>query len=259
MADAAATPRVTIVAANEASWEDLQTVLGTRGDPSRCQCQRYKMQPKESWASVGREPPRRCAPPRRAAPRSTRRRAPPPSPRTRASARSSSSAGRGPAPPPGCPSRTARSAPPPPRAWPCGTFHIQVPGPMYTVLGHPPGEVAAVSARAEVVAVAGGAGLPGSRRSARCARSRGTSSSARTAGGDRTPPGRRDDPLAGGRAQVRPPADVQHPRRRLVPHDHRQVQVQRVADILVAVQAELEIPARPTPSSAPSSGCGASG
>ena len=35
--------------------EDLQTVLGTRGDPSRCQCQRYKMQPRESWASVGRE------------------------------------------------------------------------------------------------------------------------------------------------------------------------------------------------------------
>ena len=30
-------------------------MLGTRGDPSRCQCQRYKMQPGESWASVGRE------------------------------------------------------------------------------------------------------------------------------------------------------------------------------------------------------------
>jgi GNAT superfamily N-acetyltransferase len=49
MTDAA----ITIVPANEASWEDLQTVLGTRGDPSRCQCQRYKMQPGESWASVG--------------------------------------------------------------------------------------------------------------------------------------------------------------------------------------------------------------
>jgi GNAT superfamily N-acetyltransferase len=44
---------ITIVPANEASWEDLQAVLGTRGDPSRCQCQRYKMQPGESWASVG--------------------------------------------------------------------------------------------------------------------------------------------------------------------------------------------------------------
>ncbi len=55
MADMAMTPEVTIVPANEASWEDLQAVLGTRGDPSRCQCQRYKMQPRESWASVGAE------------------------------------------------------------------------------------------------------------------------------------------------------------------------------------------------------------
>ena len=43
MADAAATPRVTIVPANEATWEDLQAVFGTRGDPSRCQCQRFKI------------------------------------------------------------------------------------------------------------------------------------------------------------------------------------------------------------------------
>jgi GNAT superfamily N-acetyltransferase len=49
------TPRITAVPANEASWEDLQTVLGPRGDPHRCQCQRYKMQPRESWASVGVE------------------------------------------------------------------------------------------------------------------------------------------------------------------------------------------------------------
>ncbi len=49
------TPDVTIVPANEASWQDLQAVLGTRGDASRCQCQRYKMLPRESWASVGRE------------------------------------------------------------------------------------------------------------------------------------------------------------------------------------------------------------
>jgi GNAT superfamily N-acetyltransferase len=46
---------VTIVPANEASWEDLQAVLGTRGAPSSCYCQRYKMQPGESWASVGAE------------------------------------------------------------------------------------------------------------------------------------------------------------------------------------------------------------
>jgi GNAT superfamily N-acetyltransferase len=49
------TATVTVVPANEASWSDLQAVLGTRGDPSRCQCQRYKMQPGESWASVGAE------------------------------------------------------------------------------------------------------------------------------------------------------------------------------------------------------------
>ena len=34
---------VTIVPANEASWEDLEAVFGTRGDPSRCYCQRYKI------------------------------------------------------------------------------------------------------------------------------------------------------------------------------------------------------------------------
>ena len=46
---------LTIVAANEARWDDIQLVFGTRGDPVRCQCQRYKMQPGESWASVGRQ------------------------------------------------------------------------------------------------------------------------------------------------------------------------------------------------------------
>ena len=47
--------RVAIVPADEAGWDDLQAVFGKRGDPFRCQCQRYKMQPGESWASVGRE------------------------------------------------------------------------------------------------------------------------------------------------------------------------------------------------------------
>ncbi len=42
-----------IVPANEATWEDLQAVFGTRGDPSRCWCQRYKMRPHEGWGSVG--------------------------------------------------------------------------------------------------------------------------------------------------------------------------------------------------------------
>ncbi|MBA2545345.1 MAG: hypothetical protein H0V15_00570, partial [Solirubrobacterales bacterium] len=55
MADMATTREVTIVPANEAGWEDLQAVLGRRGDPSRCSCQRYKMQPRESWASLGAE------------------------------------------------------------------------------------------------------------------------------------------------------------------------------------------------------------
>ena len=55
MTVAVTTPAITIVPANEASWEDLQAVLGTRGDQHRCQCQRYKMQPRESWASVGAE------------------------------------------------------------------------------------------------------------------------------------------------------------------------------------------------------------
>jgi len=44
-----------IVPANEAGWEDVQTVFGSRGDPPKCQCQRFKMQPGESWRSVGRE------------------------------------------------------------------------------------------------------------------------------------------------------------------------------------------------------------
>jgi GNAT superfamily N-acetyltransferase len=42
---------ISVVPANEASWEDLQAVLGTRGDTFRCQCQRYKMRPGEAWAS----------------------------------------------------------------------------------------------------------------------------------------------------------------------------------------------------------------
>jgi GNAT superfamily N-acetyltransferase len=44
-------PEVTIVPANEASWEDLQDVFGTRGDPARCQCQWYKIAHKD-WRSV---------------------------------------------------------------------------------------------------------------------------------------------------------------------------------------------------------------
>jgi len=42
---------ISVVPANEANWDDLQTVFGTRGTASRCQCQRYKLRPRESFAS----------------------------------------------------------------------------------------------------------------------------------------------------------------------------------------------------------------
>jgi GNAT superfamily N-acetyltransferase len=44
-------PAISVVPANEASWEDLQSVFGTRGQASRCQCQRYKLRPRESFGS----------------------------------------------------------------------------------------------------------------------------------------------------------------------------------------------------------------
>ena len=47
------TPPITVVAANEASWEELQAVFGSARDPAQCWCQRYKMQPGESWRSCG--------------------------------------------------------------------------------------------------------------------------------------------------------------------------------------------------------------
>jgi GNAT superfamily N-acetyltransferase len=42
-------PALRCVPANAAPWEDLQTVLGTRGAGARCQCQRYKLAPGESF------------------------------------------------------------------------------------------------------------------------------------------------------------------------------------------------------------------
>jgi GNAT superfamily N-acetyltransferase len=41
--------------ANEASWADLQAVFGTRGSAARCQCQRYKLRPRESFGSFPAE------------------------------------------------------------------------------------------------------------------------------------------------------------------------------------------------------------
>jgi GNAT superfamily N-acetyltransferase len=48
-------PGIVVVPANEASWEDLQRVFGTRGQASRCQCQRYKLRPRESFYSFPAE------------------------------------------------------------------------------------------------------------------------------------------------------------------------------------------------------------
>jgi GNAT superfamily N-acetyltransferase len=41
-----------IVPANEASCEDLETIFGPRGEAHICQCQRYKLQPKEAFKHV---------------------------------------------------------------------------------------------------------------------------------------------------------------------------------------------------------------
>jgi GNAT superfamily N-acetyltransferase len=46
---------ISVVPANEASWEDLQTVFGARGDASRCQCQKFKLRPVD-WDSAARVP-----------------------------------------------------------------------------------------------------------------------------------------------------------------------------------------------------------
>ena len=51
----AAEAEISVVPANEASWEDLQTVFGRRGQAFRCQCQRYKLRPRESFASFPAE------------------------------------------------------------------------------------------------------------------------------------------------------------------------------------------------------------
>jgi len=48
-------PAISVRPANEASWEDLQTVFGMRGPASRCQCQRYKLRPREFFAGFPAE------------------------------------------------------------------------------------------------------------------------------------------------------------------------------------------------------------
>lgn len=41
-----------VVPADEVPFADLTTVLGTRGPASRCQCQRYRLPPRESFAGT---------------------------------------------------------------------------------------------------------------------------------------------------------------------------------------------------------------
>jgi GNAT superfamily N-acetyltransferase len=55
MTDAALGERVTIVPANEASCEDLQALFGRRGAAATCQCQRYKLRPREAFRSFPAE------------------------------------------------------------------------------------------------------------------------------------------------------------------------------------------------------------
>ncbi len=43
-------PAISVVPANLATFEDLQSIFGSRGAGSRCQCQRYKLQPGERFA-----------------------------------------------------------------------------------------------------------------------------------------------------------------------------------------------------------------
>jgi GNAT superfamily N-acetyltransferase len=49
------TGHLRIVPANEASPEDLHIIFGTRGPAAQCQCQRYKLKPRESFGSFPTE------------------------------------------------------------------------------------------------------------------------------------------------------------------------------------------------------------
>ena len=48
------TSTISVVPANEAPWNDLQTVFGSRGEAHRCQCQWFKM-PASEWRAVSPE------------------------------------------------------------------------------------------------------------------------------------------------------------------------------------------------------------
>ena len=51
----AAEPAFSVLPANSVGWDDLQTVFGMRGGPSRCWCQQYKLAPRESFGAVPAE------------------------------------------------------------------------------------------------------------------------------------------------------------------------------------------------------------
>lgn len=44
-----ADPVICVRPANEATWEEVQAVFGVRGAGAQCQCQRYKLAPKEAF------------------------------------------------------------------------------------------------------------------------------------------------------------------------------------------------------------------
>ncbi len=43
--------RLTVVPANEASWNDVRTIFGTRGEPGTCQCQYFKLS-HQQWRAM---------------------------------------------------------------------------------------------------------------------------------------------------------------------------------------------------------------
>lgn len=47
----ASAPGLSIVPANQAACEELAAVFGARGSSSRCQCQRYKLRPREAFGT----------------------------------------------------------------------------------------------------------------------------------------------------------------------------------------------------------------
>ncbi|MDF8265205.1 GNAT family N-acetyltransferase [Luteipulveratus flavus] len=51
----ASTDAVRVVPANEASWDDLLAIFGSRGPASGCWCQRFKLAPKESFGNTPAE------------------------------------------------------------------------------------------------------------------------------------------------------------------------------------------------------------